>query len=92
MQVVQVVQVMQVFAHGSERRAQGYLILALYPVLYAPSKKPISLFNCIYNHEMSLVPMHDAGERDFVAVQFPGQALTTGSETDALGSIADAQH
>jgi hypothetical protein len=59
---------------------------------YAPNKKPISLFNCIYNHEMSLVPVNDTWERNFVAELFPGMAVAAGTEPNAFGSIADAEH
>lgn len=41
---------------------------------------------------MSLVPVNDTWERNFVAELFPGEAVAAGTEPNAFGSIADAEH
>jgi len=73
------------------------------PILYLlfdpfPSPSPKGdgyfslLFNIIYNNEVSLVPVDDAGERDLIAELFPGEAVAAGAETDTLCDIADPEH
>jgi hypothetical protein len=41
---------------------------------------------------MSLVPVHYAWQRHFIAELFPGKSVASGTESDAFGGIADAEH